>query len=689
MTLGLLLTFLLAGLTVPGALPNILESESDVPESSPTTQTVDSSEEKSQESQSEERSPDMEVIITGKIPKRANPPPLSIQSEEMETIPGNVSDPLRALQNLPGAVTASDFMAGLYVRGGGPQDNVYLLDNMPLPYPFHFGGILSTLNQNAIDSAELYTGGFGARLGESTSAALEIRTRTPRLDRWTAETNLSMIFMDGYVEGPLGSKSSMFLAGRRSFYDLILPRLVDTPFTTFPAFADYQMKYWLQPTVHHQIIILLFGSWDKSSLLLQDDANFEIDRRIQGEYNFDSSGSIQGLKWTASFPSWKLDTTISRSTNFFNFEGHQLGDIGSRLSMATIREDFQWDYLPTQRLALGTESRWFFLPISGTFFAVTDEEQNDLQSLWGTFAKVKTDKTVTGFSQQFYIENTSSMIEEKITLSTGLRSQFLRANQERTYAPRISVLWKIVSGLNVFASWGKYFRSPEPKYVDSDIGNSNLVSEKALSYSAGMEIKKSGWSLRAETYRKYISQIIVSNAANRFLNSGEGQSYGIELLLRRRITKSISGWLAYTASRSLRRRDSLSALAPSDYDQPHVLTLVASHRLSSSWRWGLKWRHTTGNPFTPSLGPGYNFIQGWYPLPGLKNSGRLPDYHRLDLSLTYKKSFSRSVLSVTLQVLNFYNRKNIQAYIYDVSAVERLTIYQIPFLPYIGFGLSF
>ena len=159
---------------------------------------------------------------------------------EVKRVPGTASDAIRALAALPGIGVANDFIGELHIRGGGPLDNRFYLDRTPVGYPYHFGGLVSTVNSEVINRIDVYAGGFGAEFGDDAQAVIDIYSRRGRDDRLGGKFNLNLLYSEGLLEGPIGKRGSWYLAGRRSYVDLF-PIEVEA-ITTFPRFWDYQAK---------------------------------------------------------------------------------------------------------------------------------------------------------------------------------------------------------------------------------------------------------------------------------------------------------------------------------------------------------------------------------------------------------------------------------------------------------------
>ena len=184
-----------------------------------------------------------EVVVYGEPVIESTPSRQTMKVSEILRVTGAANDPLRALQILPGITAPNSIMAGLYVRGGGPDDNSYYFDRVYLSYPYHFIGLATTINSAAIESVDVHAGGFGAEFGNA-QAVIDIHAKPPEREKFSFTSNLNMIMSELMLESPIGSKGAFYVAGRRSYADLVIPQLVDIPeITQFPMFWDYQTGF--------------------------------------------------------------------------------------------------------------------------------------------------------------------------------------------------------------------------------------------------------------------------------------------------------------------------------------------------------------------------------------------------------------------------------------------------------------
>ena len=182
-----------------------------------------------------------------------------ILGSELLRIPGTANDILRGITTLPGIGIPNDLLGILYIRGSEPDSNLYYFDRTPLGYPFHGGGLLSTISSEIIDDVDIYAGGYGAQFGLDAQNVLDIHSRN-RLDkRWSGKFNLNFLYSEGILEGRIGKKGYAYVAARRSYLDLIVGLFINDQ---FPYFADSQFKFVQPFGKKHLLTLNAFAATD-------------------------------------------------------------------------------------------------------------------------------------------------------------------------------------------------------------------------------------------------------------------------------------------------------------------------------------------------------------------------------------------------------------------------------------------
>jgi hypothetical protein len=630
-----------------------------------------------------------EVVVTARrIPKTAVSRQV-VTEEELRRVPGTAGDPLRALQSLPGVATAGDFSGQLLVRGGGPNDNSYSLDRIPLAFPFHFGGLISTLNADLIKDVDFSAGGFNADRGNCWGGIIDVTQRDVRRDRWGGSADINMLMSDVLFEGPTSSNTALSISGRRSYLELLKGFFSD--FTAIPSFGDYQAKFDIHASEKTQINIQAFGSDDQLGVTIKADSEeAQKDPALAGEFTFHNAYHSQGanlkqwlgdhdtLLWTPFHYRFMFDTTLGRDY-FMNFN---LESFGNRL-------DWLHDFGPLAQLRTGVEFERQSVGVDA-YFARRPSSEND-PSFTFTDAEKVSDETKVSYDLFAGYSEMHFPIGSKFQASAGLRYDLITYNDRASLSPRLSAAYDLAKNTTLKASWGIYRQMPSGDELDPQFGNKDLVSARAKSSVLGIERQfEARRSLRVEAYDKELDWIPEPDPVTHYDSDGVGVARGVEVFARQAPTARLFGWVSYAYSVSKRRDGSGQDWNYYDYDQRHIATVVASYKLTQKWETGFKWHLASGEPETPIVGAVYDPVHNYYiPISGPVNSVRKPAYHRLDLSFSRTSSHNTWQLRWYLEILNIYNSKNVIGYDYSADYTTRKEIKQIPFLPYSGVEVKF
>ncbi|RKU36649.1 hypothetical protein C6496_13240, partial [Candidatus Poribacteria bacterium] len=307
-----------------------------------------------------------EVEVTGeRDPKTVSKK--SIQSEEITRLPGTGGDALRALPAIPGIGVANDFSGALYIRGGSDEDNLYYFDRVPVGYPYHFGGLVSSLSSEIIDRIDVYAGGYGAEYGVDSQAVIDIYSQDNSRANLGGKFNLNLLYSEGLLEGKIGENGFWYAAGRRSYIDLFVGSLAFDAgaITAFPRFWDYQLKAGYDLSEKHQLFFNLFASGDQFALKLDGE---NVDEDFRGNISFESGFEGAGLH-LRSFLTDQLTSYLSLTRSDFLFDVNFGPTISLKIDAPTytLREDITYELNSSHRLESGLILGLEPGEVSGTF----------------------------------------------------------------------------------------------------------------------------------------------------------------------------------------------------------------------------------------------------------------------------------------------------------------------------------
>lgn len=616
----------------------------------------------------------------------------SLGSAEIQRVPGAVGDALRALQALPSVGVANDFSGALYIRGGSDEDNLYYFDRVPIGYPYHFGGIVSSLSSEVIERIDVYAGGYGAEFGVDSQAVIDIYSRNRNTDGFRTKLNLNVLYSEGLLEGKIGDQGFWYAAGRRSYIDLFLGSLAfdSGAITAFPRFWDYQVKGGYNLNEKHQLSLNVFASGDKFALKLDGE---DIDPDFRGNVSFGSGFEGAGIHLRSRF-SDRLTSLLSLTRSDFQFDVRAGPEISLTIDAPdyVIREDLTYTLNPKHQLESGVILGIETGRAVGTGNRPPDEGEDDYDF---RFVERQTfDESVSNRRVEVYLQDRYKVLPF-LSVVLGLRVDYFSRVNEPSIQPRGSLLLDIMEGSQLQFSYGNYYQVPGPPRLTQSVGNPDLSTSQASHYVLEFTRQVSeGTELKVAGYYKDLANLVTSDDERIYLNQGVGFAQGTEVFLRHRAGNRFLGWGSYTYGLSKRRDRPEEPYRYYSFDQTHVATLAATYRLTPTWEIGLKWQYRTGNPYTPVAGATEatdprNGEPIYLPIYAATNSDRLPPYHRLDVKLSKAFQFSRWEMSLFLELLNAYNRKNLLDFSYNDDYTEKDEIYQFPIIPYLGITTEF
>jgi hypothetical protein len=627
--------------------------------------------------------------------------------EEIRRQPGAQGDVQRLIQTMPGVLVANDNRNDLIVRGGSPNENITLVDNIDVPNLSHFstmgssGGPISMLNTELINEANFMAGGFPVQYGNKLSSVLNIRLREGNRDNFSAVGDLSMAGAGVIVEGPLADKGSWILSLHRSYFDLLMD---NKNVSVIPDYSNYQLKINYNINPANRIWLISLGG--------TDEANFKADKAEKDDpetKNVISGGwrTITGFNWQMLFGKAGYGTlAISDALDVFK---HKVND--PRQNNKLIFQNYSKDGESTIKydLVLNTgKSGQIVSGISAKIF----RENLDIQQPIGIenpyikdSVRIDTmflNKNVSTPQYSAYIQ-TSNQLFPNLEYSIGIRYDYFDyLNKKSTFSPRMGLTYKLMENFNLNASYGIFYQMPSLVYLTSIPANKNLDPIKAEHYVLGFAyFPMPDIKITLETYLKEYTHYPVSveysslSLANTgdnysltgnlipYISKGSGYSRGIELFIQKRLTDNLYGQISYTHSKTMHK--ALDGIERSgNFDIPDILTISGGYRLNEHWEFSGKFSFSTGRPYTP-----VDFVESAkqnrhiYDLTKV-NAGRLPDYNRLDLRVDYRANFTNWGLVTYIDLENVYDRQNIFAYTWNERTNSLVKEYQFAFMPVFG-----
>lgn len=630
------------------------------------------------------------AVVTAERTKRELdiiPSQIVLDTPRLRSIP-QVAEPdlFRSLQMLPGVATLSDFSAGLYIRGGSPDQNLILLDHIDVYNPNHMFGFFSTFNTDAIKSVELLKGGFPAKYGGRLSSVLNVINKEGNREEFQGVARLSLLSANATIEGPW-KHGSWMLSGRRTYLDLAA------------KIANFDLPYYF---------------YDGHGKF-----NYDIDKNNQASISFylgndildlSQEGTTIGLnwgnktfstQWTHLFSSNLFSHFVLAGSRFDSDTKVQFDDISfgifNGITDLALKGTLTYTPSTVHSMDFGFEAKMLDFDLnyevvgldylnsySGNYFALYYQNNykiglyNMLQA--GLRFDHYTDGNYTSIVPRLSFKRIINNFNN-FTFSFGRFTQFLNLVQ--------------MEGMSFADMWFPIDESFKPGEADHFILGYNYDNRKTFSLDIEAYYKNYLNIAEYRSFRGFDENLDQMTAAQNF-NSGTGKAYGVDFYLRNNV-KGFEGWFGYSLSWTNKKIGGFNfgrEYFPT-YDRRHTITAVQDRRLGKKWRVNFAFKFGSGQPYTevtaryavlsPS-GEIHNLA-----LEGEKNSYRLPVYHRLDIGIfTDRKIFGLDT-EIYVQVVNVYNHKNVWFRRYQTyeNPVVVKDFTMIPFLPTAGISFKF
>jgi TonB family protein len=631
----------------------------------------------------------------------APPPPVThrrIETAELESVPGAFGDPLRVLESLPG-VGRSPFSSGILVmRGSSPDESGVYLDGHPVPLLYHFGGGPSVIPPDAIESIEMATGGFGARYGRAIGGVVDVKSRPGRRDGFHGAADIDLIDAGAALEGPIGALGSFRISGRRSYLDTLIPLIPgDTGqralLTLAPRYYDYHGRADVEPTEGIALSLVASGS-DDALTFASSTQIFDVPPELSLETSAHRINPRLQLDLGHGF-----ELRLSPALAWMHTGGRTPFEF---LEVQSTQQALRAELLargPWTTTTLGVDAvrdQFRFtarVPVPGAReFPSADPREPAAADVHGHLRIVQAG---------VYGETQVEIGRLRVTPGVRLEHVERQGRAESALDPRLDVRARLAGGLVAKATAGRYHRVPNPEEIARATGNPDLTLESSTQGSIGIDwrlldayvVDLQAFAKRMDDMARRTSEVYFFGGRLdpvRYESNSEGRAWGLEAMLARRVSRGVSGWIAYTLCRSERRH------AGGDWslyarDQTHNLNAVLSVDLPWALRLGGRYRYVTGYPATPIVSAGFDTDTARYvPERGELNAVRLPAFQQLDLRL--EKLFGeRRAAHVTayLDVQNVTNRRNAEFFQYSYDFSKRYDFPGLPILPSLGLEAGF
>lgn len=631
-------------------------------------------------------------------------------------------DVFRTMQLLPGINATNEVSSGLRIEGGTSNQNLVLFDGFTVYHVDHFFGYFSAFNPLAIKSLQLYKTGFEAKYGGRVSSVVDITGVDGNRNKTSGTIGLNLLSANTSIEVPLSDNgATLFFSGRRSYTDIWSSSLFENIFSIFKStltgaetstdpkapvptslnstikpdfyYSDLNLKFSSRLGVKNHIAFSFYDSHDILNYTGTINAGFQdtlsIVKKNIGLVSWGNVGSSLKLsrQWNNNHYSSMLmsysyyksnfdQQTTTTSTSVSNGESvtHAIQAQNNDIEDISLKLDHIWEFNTTDKIETGLAASLYSTQLQNNLDdSVLVNEQSGNQMLIA-----------------HYLQGTVTP-SEKLTITPGLRSSYLTLTNKFYIEPRLSFTYNISPNWWVNGASGIYYQFINQSYTKNVLDGSrdfwilangkDVPVQKATHYLLGINHRKGPYTINVNYFQKNFtglmeyafqngSMITEFKDPHQVFAVGQGNSEGMELLIKRNFGR-FESWVSYTLSKVRYQFPQINGGQSyyADFDQRHEINWIGIYSVGD-FEFSATWIYGSGKPYTPlsglqskpPMGSPMNRKEG----PHIdqftvqeKNSARLPAYHRMDISASYKLNLGNTKSRISLNIFNLYNHHNV------------------------------
>ena len=696
-----------------------------------------------------------DVVITSqkRIEEESQMSSFDISMEKVKALPVFLgeTDIIKTIQLFPGVQSGSEGASGLYVRGGGPDQNLILLDGVPIYNASHLFGFFSVFNSDAINNAQMIKGGFPARYGGRLSSVLDIHMKEGNMKEFSGEGSIGIISSKLTLEGPIiKDKTSFLVSGRRTYVDLWALPLINA-FNNGGKGEDSGggsrdknssgYYFWdLNAKINHKFSdksrLYISGYFGKDRFYGNTTTSFNLNNTQTDEENSNNlawGNAIAAIRWnkvinpklfmnvTATFSQYQFGVGFQNQSTITYADSSTQSSLSSQYDSGIQdwggKVDFSYYPNANHSIKFGLGNTYHtFIPGVNQF----QVNQTGISSVDSTFGSTRQ----YGHEHWLYVEDDWSM-SKRIKFNFGLHFSGFHAGQSwyPSLQPRVSGRVLVTENAAIKVSYSRmsqflHLLTNPSIGLPTDLWvpvTDRVAPEHSNQYAIGYsQTLKKGFQFSVEAYYKDMKNLIAYQDGASFFGSGldwqdkietgVGNSYGMEFLLEKKIGKT-TGWIGYTLNWSNRQFDNINFgnPFPHKYDRRHDIGIAITHEFNERVDIGIVWVFGSGYATTLAQQT-YNGIDGlsssisnnfeFTTVEHIENRNnyRMPSFHRLDVGVNLHKEKKYFTRTWSFGLYNAYSRQNPFYLYFDQDANGQLGLYQLslfPIIPSVSYKIKF
>lgn len=599
-------------------------------------------------------------------------------------------DIMKAIQLMPGIQAANGLQSGIYVRGGSKDQNLVILDGVPIYNVSHVLGLFSVFNADAIKNVNVIKGGFPARYGGRLSSVVEMNMKDGNENGIHGEGSIGLISSKIMVEGPITKNLTFLVSGRRMYWDLLAQAAINSLPSDESELGDFKLKahfydingkmaYTINPK--NRLFFSLYNGRDVFTVGQEYKQNDYREKINSGPV---WGNSIQALRWN-----WQISDKAFLNTKFHHsrYELDFKANYDYEEYNPAYRQKFDANYISgIEDYSLRTDLDWALNNNNyiKTGIAVTAHEYNP-----GVFTIAASETGVESSSindgEKINATEYNTFVEDEFNFgrlrgNVGLHFSVFQTDGTtyNSLEPRLGLNYNLGNRFAIKASYARMRQyinlvSSEALSLPSDFwvpSTATLKPQLANQYAIGLaKTLESNWEITLEGYYKTMENVVSYKEGTSFFTSGlnssinwedivtqgTGEAYGLEFLIQKEYG-DFTGWLGYTLAWNWRQFDEINQGKKYPYfaDRRHDLSIVGNYSITEKIFVSGVWRYATGNAVSI---PNFQFLDSGSEFPGFtqKNTHRLTSSHGLDLSIEFRKKRKDWERAWVIGAYNVYN----------------------------------
>lgn len=623
------------------------------------------------------------------------------------------TDVMKTIQLMPGVQAGVEGSAGLYVRGGGPDQNLILLDGVPIYNVDHLFGFFSVFTPEAVKKVTLFKSSFPARFGGRLSSVVDVRTNDGDMQKYHGVISVGLLTSKLNFEGPIiKDRTSFNISARRSYIDLMMKPFMPKDETVSYYFYDMNAKINHKFSDRSRLFLNFYNGKDHFLNDLKEISGEEIISDDRTQFNW--GNTVASGRWNYVFNNKLFSNTTIAYSNYQLHLNSSAYMLNNRINESTYKSDYRsgirdWSYqidfdynpVPTHHIKFGAGYLYHDFRPEVSTSKIQNKEDNAVKqdTLYNNMA-----------NSQVYAHEVSAYVEDNFDLTSrfrvnaGLHFSMFQVQKKSYFSvqPRLSLRYQLLRDVAIKASYTKmsqyvHLLSSTPIAMPTDLWvpvTSKVKPMQAHQFSLGGYYSGlPGWQFSIEGYYKNMRNVLEYKDGVSFLGSsagwedkvemGHGRSMGLELMIEKTLGKT-TGWLAYTLAKSDRKFAkggvNNGERFPYKYDRRHNIGLSVAHKFSERIDIGATWTFATGGTTTipeevtglihPSTGAGNGLGMEFHPVGSgdsfvtendyveRRNNYRLPSSHRLNIGINFNKKTKHGLRTWNISLYNAYNAMN-------------------------------